>query len=134
MPRLKRIRPTGTERRSSRRIPAGEAIPGGSVTLAAGEEVKLVNVSPGGGLLIRGGTVLRPGFYVRLRLKVTGESITLGGRVRRCRVIKLHQSKIEFEAAIVLDKKLKLPLILELQDSACEPLYASMDVSAALPE
>jgi hypothetical protein len=132
MPRLKRGRPSGTERRSSQRIAAGDAISERTVTLGAGEEVELVNVSLNGGILIRGETVLKPGFYVRLRLKVPGEAISLGGHVRRCRVIRINKSKIEYEAAIVLDKELKMPRISKLKDSGMEPLYASIEVS--IPE
>ncbi|HTY63558.1 MAG TPA: PilZ domain-containing protein [Acidobacteriota bacterium] len=101
MPRIKRV--NAEERRASRRVPASEVVPHGIARLSTGQEVKLINISVHGSILIHSNVVLSPGTYVRLRLKIPGSLINMDGRVQRCRVIALKQGKVKFEAAIVLN-------------------------------
>jgi hypothetical protein len=99
------------ERRTFRRILASEVIPLGVARLATGQYVGLVNIALNGGVLIHSEVMLNPGSAVRLRLNVPEEySLNLEGRIQRCRIIGLKQTKIQYEAGIVLDGGLPQPL------------------------
>jgi hypothetical protein len=100
MARLKRV--NTRERRTSRRAPAAEVVPNGIAMLSTGQEVKLINISFDGALLIHSQIVLSPGSWVRLKLKTPGSLINLDGCIQRCKVIDLKQEKVKYEAAIVL--------------------------------
>lgn len=119
--------PVDRERRASPRIPAEQAIPDAVMRLAAGQEVELININLDGGLLIKSDTMLKPGSYVRLRLDIAGESTTVGGCVRRCRIATIKNSKIYYEAAIILNEKFPLPLNTDLISPA-HPLQAELFV------
>jgi hypothetical protein len=101
MARIKRV--NKDERRASRRVPASEVVPQGITRLSTGQEVKLINISLHGAILIHSNVLLSPGSYVRLRIKIPGSLISLDGRIQRCRVIALKQEKVKYEAGIVLD-------------------------------
>jgi hypothetical protein len=108
MAKKKRI--NDEDRRSARRVPASEVIPQAMARLATGQEVKLINISLNGAVLIHSNTVLSPGSLVRLRLKIPGSLINLEGRTQRCRVVALKQSKVKYEAAIILFGEMPQPL------------------------
>jgi hypothetical protein len=126
MTNAKPARPIVRERRASPRIPAEKAVPHGVMKLAAGQEVELVNINAEGGLLIRSEVMLKPGCYVRLRLDIPYASTIMGGCVQRCRIANIRQSKIHYEAAIILDERLPLPLNTGLHISPEQPLHASI--------
>jgi len=90
-------------------------IPHGTVKLATGLEVELVNINVDGGILIRSEVLIKPGSYVRLKLDVPGASANLGGYVRRCKIASIKHAKIHYEAAILLDEKFPFPLGAKLQ-------------------
>jgi hypothetical protein len=101
---MARIRHVNTrERRSSRRLPANAIVPQGITRLSTGQEVKLININVNGGILIYSHTMLAPGSYVRLKMKIPGSLIHMDGRIQRCRIIDLKKEKVKYEAAIVLD-------------------------------
>ncbi len=104
MAKLKRIRTE--ERRSARRVSAAQVLPQAVTTLATGKEVKLINISVNGAILVHSSRVLSPNSSVRLRLKIPGSLMNLEGRVQRCRVIGLRQARVKYEAAIILDGEL----------------------------
>jgi hypothetical protein len=126
MAKTKPLGATGKERRSAPRIPASKVVPHGSMRLAAGQEVELININVKGGILIRCETMLKPGSYVWLRLDIPGASATLGGYVRRCKIANIKDSKIQYEAGVLLDKPFPLPISAELQKLSLEPLHASL--------
>jgi len=101
MARFKRI--NTIERRASRRVSAAAIVPRGIAKLSTGQEVKLINISFAGAVLIHSNVVLSPGSSVRLKLKIPGSLIDLDGRIQRCRVIALKQEKVKYEAAVVFD-------------------------------
>jgi hypothetical protein len=108
MARFKRV--NAIERRASRRVPASKVVPHGITRLATGQEVKLINISGNGAILINSNVVLLPGSFVRLKMKIPGSLVNLDGRIQRCRVIGLKEERIKYEAAIVLDGGLPQPL------------------------
>jgi hypothetical protein len=108
MPKMKRI--NKEERRSAPRVIASEVIPRAVTRLTSGQEVGLVNIGLNGTVLVTSKIMLSPGSYIRLRLKIQRDIIILNGRIIRCRVVKLKQAKIQFEAAIILDGGLPQPL------------------------
>ena len=111
---MARLKPVNTkERRASRRMPAVEILPQEVTQLATGQIVDLVNIGLNGSLLIKTRTSLAPGALARLRMKIPGSSLTMEGRVLRCRVIGLNLTKIRYEAALVLNEGLP-PLLAEL--------------------
>lgn len=103
------------ERRSSPRVPASEVIPHGVTRLATGQEVALMNIGLNGSILINTTIILSPGSLVRLRMNILGISMNLEGHVQRCRVVGLKQTKVQYEAAIILDGGLPQPLAERLQ-------------------
>jgi hypothetical protein len=122
--KMNKARPANAkERRASPRFIASELIPHAVTKLATGQEVELVNFSLDGAILISSGIMLAPGACVHLRMAISGASMSLEGRVQRCRVIGLKQEKIQYEAAIILDEGIPLPLaaILELSDAKKSP-------------
>lgn len=112
MPRFRRI--VTAERRASRRVPASDVLPQAEMMLANGQEVRLINISLGGSILINCKTMLAPGSLVRLKLSIPESSMVLEGRVHRCKVVGLKYAKIQYEAAIILDGGLPEPLAAKL--------------------
>lgn len=94
---------------------ATDVIPQATTRLAAGQEVKLINIGLNGTLLIQSSVILAPGSPIRLRLKIPGALMTMEGRIQRSRVIGLLQAKVKYEAAIILDSELPQPLVERLQ-------------------
>jgi hypothetical protein len=113
MARLKRV--NTKERRASSRVPASKVIPHGVAKLTTGHEVGLVNIGLNGTILVNTKIMMPPGSCVRLRLKISRALINLDGRIQRSRVVGLKQSKIMYEAAIILDGGLPQPLASLLQ-------------------
>jgi hypothetical protein len=121
---MNKARPANAkERRASPRFIASEVIPPAITKLATGQEVELVNINLSGSILISSGIMLAPGACVHLRMAIPGASMSLKGRVQRCRVIGLKQEKIQYEAAIIFDEGFPLPLAakLELSDAKESP-------------
>jgi hypothetical protein len=108
MPKCKRI--NNKERRTAPRVSASKVIPDGTTELITGQEVELVNISLSGAILIYSKVMLLPGSPVRLKLKIPGHSMNIGGRIQRCRVVALKNAKIQYEAAIILNKAFPQPL------------------------
>jgi hypothetical protein len=108
MPKSKRE--NTKERRASRRVPAPEVLPKAVARLNTGQEVELVNIGLNGTVLVKTRIMLHPGACVRLRLKLPKEMIHMDGRVQRSRVVGLKQTKIMYEAAVILDGGLPQPL------------------------
>jgi hypothetical protein len=98
------------ERRHFARIPASEVVPQSMVVLAMGRKVELVNLNLNGAILIRSEIALAPRSSVQMRLEIPDSSLNFGGRVHRCRVVGINKSNTQYEAAILLDEKLPLPL------------------------
>lgn len=101
MAKFKRI--NTKERRAGHRVSAAKVVPTGITRLSTGQEVKLINISHTGAVLIHSNVVLAPGSYVRLKLKIPGLLINMDGRIQRCRAIALKQGKVKYETAVVLD-------------------------------
>jgi hypothetical protein len=107
-------RADGKERRAAPRFAASEVLPHAVTRLVTGQEVDLVNIGLKGGILIHAGMMLAPGSSIRLRVAIPGADMNLDGRVQRCKVVGLKQAKIQYEAAIILDEGLPLPLAAKL--------------------
>ncbi len=123
------------ERRASPRVPASQVIPHSKARLATGQEVELVNFNLNGAILIRSGIMLNPGAYVHMRLEIPGSSMNFGGRIRRCRISSIKQAKIQYEAAIILDENLPLPLFAKVRKSVSDNLStASLSLQEISPE
>jgi hypothetical protein len=122
MARSKRI--NTMERRASRRVLTSEVVPQEIATLASGQDVKLINISESGSILIYSNVLLSPGSCVRLRMKIPGSLLNLDGRIQRCKVIGLKQEKIKYETAIIIDGGLPQALAQRMQfmDEECLPL------------
>jgi hypothetical protein len=103
------------ERRRFPRIPALEIVPQSAVVLAMGQKVELVNFNLNGAFLIRSEFALVPSSPVQMRLEVPGVCMNIGGRVHRCRVIGIGMRATQYEAAIVLEEKLPLPLFSKIR-------------------
>lgn len=101
MARMKQI--NKKERRASGRVSVADAFPRNVARLSTGQEVKLINISLSGAVLIQSNVVLSPCSNVRLKLKIPGSVINVEGCIQRCRVIDLKQEKVKYEAAIVID-------------------------------
>jgi hypothetical protein len=115
------------ERRTSPRVPASEAFPHAVTRLVTGQRVELLNISADGSIAVRGGIRLRPGSPIGLRIDIPGVSMTLEGRVMRCRISSIMQEKCQYEAAIVLDKGFPLPLPEKVTQLAAEkPIMATL--------
>jgi hypothetical protein len=141
MGKCKRTFQNGKERRSSPRVPASEVIPQNTARLATGQQVELVNFNLNGAILVRSAIVLNPGSYVHMRVDIPGSSINFAGRIHRCRIIAINRIKIQYEAAIILDEKLPLPLFAKVRksvsDKSSSALLSLQDASfdmTALPE
>ena len=138
MARLRRI--NTKERRASRRVPASKVIPQGIARLNTGHEVALVNIGLNGTILVNTKIMMPPGSCVRLRLKVSKSLINLDGRIQRSRVIGLKQTKILYEAAIILDGGLPQPLVNLLQQPdeasppAEQPSFLDLHPKGMLPD
>ena len=98
------------DRRAAPRIPAAEVLPHAVTRLATGQEVELMNISLNGALLINTSIMLSPGACIRLKMAMPGANMNLDGRVQRCKVIGLKHAKIQYEAAVILDKGFPRPL------------------------
>ncbi|MBN1567242.1 MAG: hypothetical protein JXA73_05320 [Acidobacteria bacterium] len=127
MPKPKRN--NNQERRAARRLPVSQIIPKPVARLNTGQEVELVNVGLNGTVLVKTRIMLHPGSFVRLRLKMPNEMINLDGRVQRSRVIGVKQTKIMYEAAVILDKGLPQSLadIVQRMDEPSSPAEQSSD-------
>ncbi len=138
MPRFRRI--VTTERRASRRIPASDVLPQAETKLATGQEVRLINFALSGSVLINSKTMLSPGSPVRLKLSIPESAMILEGRVHRCRVVGLKHAKIQYEAAILLDRGFPEPLatlLRHVEDGNSSPEESCQEFKpdeASLPE
>ena len=128
MPRFRRI--NTKERRSAHRLSASEVVPHAITRLSSGQKVELINLGLNGAVLIHSTIMLAPGSCIRLRMAIPDALMVLEGHVVRCRVIGLRQAKIQYEAAIVLDEGLPLPLTEKLQPSDTEDTFSE---SSSLP-
>ena len=98
------------ERRRFPRIPASEVVPQNAVVVAMGKKVELANFNLNGAILIKCEIALAPNSPVQMRLEIPGASMSLGGRIHRCRIVGIGKGGIQYEAAILLDEKLPLPV------------------------
>jgi hypothetical protein len=129
MSKLKRNGQNARERRASPRVPAKEVIPQGTARLATGQEVELVNINLNGALLIRSIVALTPGSIVQMKLDLPGSSTYFGGRIRRCRITNIKQTRIQYEAAVIPDDNLPLPLFAKVRKFlANNPSFASLSL------
>jgi hypothetical protein len=92
------------DRRLGERVTPDETRWRALALLRPGQEVVLVNVSPGGALL-ESPTRLSPGARAELHL-FGGSRCSVRGRVERCRVSRLEP--LRYEGAIVFEKFLEL--------------------------
>jgi hypothetical protein len=133
MSKLKHTCQNGKDRRSSPRVPASEVIPHGTARLATGQEVELVNFNLNGAILLRSAIALTPGSYVQMRVDIPGSSINFAGRIHRCRIISINKVKIQYEAAIILNERLPLPLFAKVRksvsDRSSSALLSLQDIS-----
>ena len=135
MARMKHNHLSVKERRASPRVPVKEVIPQGTARLATGQEVEMVNINLNGALLIRSMVALTPGSYVNMRLEVPGSLTNLCGRIRRCRITHIKQTKIQYEAAIILDENLPLPLFAKVRKLVADKSHrASLSLEDINPE
>jgi hypothetical protein len=97
-------RVVGFERRVGARIPPEHTRWQSLALLRPGQEVVLVNVSPGGAL-VESPTRLAPG--ARTELQLFGRPrLSIRGRLERCRVSRLEP--LRYEGAIVFEMTLEL--------------------------
>lgn len=106
--------------RSSRRVPASDVVVQETTQPSAGQEVKLVNISLNGAVLIRSKVILPPGSTVLLKITVSGSLIHLEGRVQKSSITAIKGEKINYESAVILDGGLpfELPARLQFLDEA----------------
>ncbi len=109
-------------------------IPSAVAQLNTGQEVELVNIGLNGTVLIKTRIILPPTANVRLRLRLSKDIVNLDGRIQRSRVVSLKQTKVVYEAAIILDGGLPQPLAaiaqrMNEQTPASEPSSPAQEIN-----
>ena len=95
---------TDGDRRRAPRLTAAETAWAEAALLRPGQDVVVINLSPGG-VLVESGSRMSPG--ARAELQLLGESRrAVRGRVERCRVVRLDP--VRYQGAIVFDEQLEL--------------------------
>jgi PilZ domain len=94
-----------TDRRGAPRFEAVEEHGIVSASVRPGHRARLIDVSAGGAL-IETNHRLMPGKSMELQVEKEADRASIGGKVLRCVVVKLHPTWVCYRAAILFDKQL----------------------------
>ncbi len=120
---------TSADRRVFRRIPANQ-LPGLSVNLTTGPDIRLIDISRGGALF-ECSKRLVPASTVALRLVTPDGTHIVRGRVVRSRIVRLERGGLGYQVAIAFNETLQ-DLIEEPAAEAASPDAPEVTPGAAL--
>jgi hypothetical protein len=93
------------DRRRAPRLDAVEEHRIVSASVRPGHRARLIDVSAGGALIETNHRLL-PGRSMELQVEKDTDRASVGGRVQRCVVVRLHPAWVCYRAAIVFDRQL----------------------------
>ena len=100
MTRRERRRPESDERRTHRRVPAGQ-LPELSAHLSGGSKVTLLDLSLHG-VRLETTRHMRPGQVVSVRFSVNGQVITINASVIRASIVRVEAEEVRYETGLRL--------------------------------